>query len=235
MSSPTPPQPAGPRPEGPESILVYGADPIGVVALATGLALRSHGAFAWADCAAPALAEDNPTHWILSRGDLRPGADRVDEAALGPAAWSWTGLRDLVALDGGAEESRLTGFLELPELLQRLAARAPEGGGRAAILLANVDRLPAGSATGSLERAAVHRRLHEGGVTLVVTALVPPGADLRAAFDRVVRLEVPEGTSWAHGLVALEKWPGAEPLPAPVGLRDLWGRWELDPSLLPPV
>jgi hypothetical protein len=218
-----------------ESILVHGPDRIGVTAFTAGLAIRSLGGFAWADCGGSAPREDDPIHWILSRGSPLPALARVDPSVLLPPPHSAPGLQALVALDGEPEERRLAQFLDLPELFQRLGARAPEFQGRVALLLANVDRLLATPSGRALEQRELHDRLHSAGMTLFATSTPAPSPRLREVFDRVFRIDVPAGSTWSHGLLSLEQAPTGEPTPDRIPLREGWSRLGLDSSFLPPL
>jgi hypothetical protein len=214
-----------------ESTLVYGADETGVSALAAGLALRGHGAFCWVDCARSAPDDDLPAHWILARGAPQPEVRLVEERLLRPPTVSDATVRQVVLSDGPRQERRLATYLALPELFQRMAARSWADDGWVAAVLANVDHLPPETSSRLLERRPFHELLHRAGIALFSTATAAPPRALSTAFDRVFRVEVPSGESWAQGTVLQEgsSTPDGGPLP----VRQAWAQWRLDPTLLP--
>jgi hypothetical protein len=225
-----------PTSHAPESTLIYGNDETGVSAFATGMALRHHRGFHWVDCARSAPVEDLPAHWIFARGSRKPEVGRIDLTILSLTVWTPAALRQLVTSEGPEEESRLLSFLCLPELFQRLGAPDRPGERESAILLANVDSLPPDAETQLLGERRLHECLHRAGISLFATARLSPSAAVSASFDRVYRIDVPDGVSWSHGLVSTEKDPN--PLPRskrPRSVRKIWRAWDLDPSLLPPL
>jgi len=217
----------------PRSTLVFGTDETGISALATGLALRRHGSFRWVDCARNAPVDDLPAHWIFARGAKRPEVGRVDLRLLRSSPLTPATLRELVIADGPEEERRLASFLALPELFQRLGARYADGDGPIAALLANVDRLPSDLRARLFEQRAFHELLHRAGIDLFSTATTSPSPPLADAYDRLYRLEVPSGASWAHGSVVEEKNDGRAVVRRPLSVRGAWVEWQLDPTLLP--
>jgi len=218
-----------------ESTLVHGNDETGISAFATGIALRAYGRFRWVDCAMAGPSEDLPTHWIFSRGSERPEELDLDRSALAPTAWTPSSLRGLVASSGPEEERRLASFLALPELYQRLGAQDDRGDAEVAILVANVDALPASVGALRLGERDLHEHLHYAGIALFATARGSSPAPLSRAFDRVYAVDVPAGANWSHGLIAVEKDGDARAPHEPVPLRDAWRRMDLDPTLLPPL
>lgn len=224
-----------PIPPPPESTLVYGHDETGISALAAGLALRLHPWFRWVDCARSGPVDDVPVHWIFARGSARPQLDRVDGTSLRTPTWTTTSLSELVASEGPDEDLRLASFLALPELFQRIGAPDPPSEREVVILLANIDALPSKPGGLRLEDRNLHVRLHEAGIALFATAKLPTPAGVLDSFDKVYRVDVPEGTSWSHGVVTDEKeGPADQQGPGRLTVREIWRQLELDPTLLPP-
>jgi len=220
----------------PESTLVYGRDETGVSALATGLALKVYPRFRWVDCARGSPVDDLPVHWIFARGSTKPEMDWVDATGLRPATWTASSLRALVTPEGPDEDRRLASFLALPDLFQRIGAPNPPSETEVAILLANIDSLPSRVDGVLLEDRDLHLRLHLAGIALFATARLPNPAGILDSFDSVYRLEVPEGMSWSHGVVSVEKSTGGDyPWPGMLSVREVWGELGLDLTLLPPL
>ncbi len=214
------------------STLVYSADEIGASALVTGMALRDHGSFRWADCARPAR-DDRGAHRIFARGHPEAEVPEVTEAILEPSRVNDAAVRDLLVPQGAEEERRLTALLRLPELFQRFGAEGSDPREATAAVLANVDRLPSRALTVLLGRPDFHDQLRRAGIALYSTADASPLPELLRAFEVVYRLELPSGGSWADGVVRAEKpTPGHGSRP-PRTVRETWAELALDPSLLP--
>ncbi len=212
-------------------MLVHGTEEAPVATLATGLALASHEAFAWADCARSGASPSAASHRIFARGAERPGVERVDERMLRASAWNASAL-DGVLL-ASSEPERLLRFLQLPELFQKLAARATGADGRSAVLLANVNAL--GPVERLLSQDRLHRSLHRAGVSLFATAVEEEPVARASSFDRSFRVEVPAGEPWTRGTLTVEKGPPPSTSLAALNLREAWSLLKLDPSLLPRV
>jgi len=221
-----------PRPA-PASTLVHGTDTTGVSAFATGLALRSYGKFRWVDCARSADGADLATRWIFSRGSERPEVEQIDRSVLRSPSWAPSSLRGLVDPASPEEELRLTSYLALPELYQRLGAPGDDGDRAVAFLVANADVLPDGLGALRLDDRSFHESLHQAGLALFTTLQGAPTRRISSVFDRVYAVDVPSGARWSQGQLAVEKDVASSSTPAPVPLRDVWRTMDLDPTLLP--
>jgi len=229
--SPREPVPSADRP--PESILVHGEGDLAVSAVAVALARRIAQTFAWVDFEDPRVsARSSARAWVEDRSG-RPVVERVEEALLRPPDRDRLALRRLVTPEPSEANVRLQTHLALPELFQRLAARAITPEGRGAVLLANIDCLPPALRTNTIETPWLHRTLHDEGLTLIGTSRSPPPGATSRAFDRVFRVETTEDDgSWADGSLIEEDRGGGERPGPRIGLRTAWERLGLDPELL---
>jgi hypothetical protein len=215
-----------------ESILVHGDDDLAISAVAIGLARRTTESFAWVDFEDPRESARSPARsWVEDRSG-RPVVDLVEASLLRPPDRDRLALRRLIAPERTKENARLQSHLAMPELFQRLAARAISPDGRGVVLLANVDRLPPALRSNTIETAWLHRTLHDEGLTVIGTARAPPSEAMRRAFDRVFRVEVADQSSWEEGELTEEKRDGREGSGPPIRLRTAWGHLGLDPALL---
>ncbi|HYA10969.1 MAG TPA: hypothetical protein VEH10_04805 [Thermoplasmata archaeon] len=214
-----------------ESILVHGSDELAIAAVAVALALRATESFAWADCADPGVpsAGDSARSWVEARSG-RPAVDPVEESLLRPSNSDRQVLRQLVAPAQGLDEARLLNHLALPELFQRLAARAISSDGHGVVLLANVDALSATLRAETLEAARLHQTLHDEGLTMIVTSRAPPSEAMVRTFDRIFRVDVPSNRSWEAGSLTEVKSAAHERDGPPVPLLTALGRLGLDPD-----
>ena len=228
-----PRNPQPPRGQRPESVLVHGVEPLATSALAVGLASRGRGPVAWADCARARSAAYAPARtWIELRVGP-PAIEQVDDPLLRPVNFERILLRHVVAPTEGPDDGRLLNHLALPELFQRLASRAISVAGVGAILLANIDALPEALCANTVGTARLHQTLHEEGLSVLMTSRSSPSTSLGDAFDRIFRVDGPEGARWDTAWLTEEKGttgPGARP---PVQLRAAWARLGLEPSLFP--
>lgn len=215
------------------STLVHGADEPAVISVAVGFALRETDSFAWADCADLKRSNGSTSHRILSRGSKLPPVVRVDESVLSSPRWTHEALNRMVVSESPGFEGPVESYLRMPELFQRLIAHTSDREGRAAILLANVDAIPASMRGRVLEPPGLHDAIHAQGVAFVATCQERPSPGMVRAFDCVIRVDVPSSGRWSDGCLSVEKGevPQLRADPAP-----LWEAWRLlgfDPSLLP--
>jgi len=218
------------RPE--ESILVHGEDDIAVSAVAVGFARRAAGSFAWVDFEIPKDGTMSSARlWIEDRSG-QPMVETVEPSLLRPSNRDRLALRRLVTPESNLENTRLQNHLALPELFQRLAARALTPAGHGVVLLANVDCLPRDLRVNTVETRWIHETLHEEGLSVIATSRAPPSEGLSRAVDRVLRVEVPEGGALADGLITEEKLGAGPGASRPLGLRTVWDQMGLDPGLL---
>lgn len=220
-------------PPAPESVFVHGTDEAAVAALAAALALASHRGFSWADCARHEAAAQPLSHWIFARGSERPGVERVEEAMLRASRWDGSARAGLLTGDPKADPERLTVFLRLPELFQRLGSQAVATDGRSAVLLANVDAL--GTSGAVLSDPSLHTHLHSAGISLFATTVEDEPLAAWSSFDRSFRVEVPEGEPWSRGLLTVEKGAVRGSRHLRLSVRDAWSALGLDGSFLPPL
>jgi len=217
-----------------ESIYIHGSDRLATSALAVGLALRSAPSFAWADCADPALSVALLSRAWVERRAGRPVVERVDPPLLRPANLERVILRHTIVPVGPSDEGRLLDHLAMPELFQRLAARAISGDGHGVIFIANVDALSPALRANTVEMGRLHRTLHAEGLTVIVTSRGGPSTAVEQEFDRIYRVEVPANAPWVSGTVTEEKSTGPVDGSGSVAVTKTWERLGLDPSLLSP-
>ena len=215
-----------------ESIYIHGSDRLATSAVAVGLALRSAPSFAWADCADPSLSVALRSRAWVERRAGRPVVERVDPALLRPANLERVILRHTVVPAGPSDEGRLLDHLAMPELFQRLAARAISGDGRGVILVANVDTLSDALRANTVEMGRLHRTLHDEGLTVIVTSRGGPSDAVEQEFDRIYRVEVPPNAPWFAGTLTEEKSVDPADGSASAALTAAWVRLGLDQSLL---
>jgi hypothetical protein len=215
-----------------QSILVHGDDDLAVSTVAVGLALRTSETFAWVDFDDPKGSERAPARsWVEGRSG-RPVVDLVDPSLLRPPERDHLAHSGLIAPESTTEAARLQSHLEMPELFQRLAARAICPDGHGVVLLVHVDRLAPALRAGTIEATWLHRTLHDEGLTVIGTSRAPPSEPMRQVFDRVLRVEVAVGRSLEDGSLTEEKCDGRAASGAPMALRTAWEYLDLDPALL---
>jgi len=211
------------------SILVHGSRELPVAWTAVGLARKAGPTFAWADCAGGRSHEvAEARSWIEARFGP-PALDPVEAAWLRPADRDRLNLKRVVAAGGETDQRRLLNHLALPELFQRLTARAIEPDGRGVIVLLHVDALADAVRANTLDTAWLHETLHEEGITLVATARDRAADPLVNAFDQVLRYERASRPTEPDGTLTQEKPLGAGMEPSATGLRAVWQRLGLDP------
>lgn len=183
--------------------------------LASALAAREGGSFAWADGLAGADPPDLAAHRVLeaSSGTVEDGAIRPEEL-LPPASGAesvahWL-LQDPLAADAG---SRLDSYLKLPSLLQRLISRSTAPSGRAVVVLTNLDGLPGWAVDRAFGAPEVHATLRREGVFLVVTVRGQPSDAIRARFDRIYRIDAGAEEAWPDARVTSERGGADDGLP----------------------
>jgi len=226
VSTSAKPSPGSAGPEE-ESILVHGPDRRASATVSMALVLRKGEAVAWADCEDPrSTPPETWRTWVESRWG-GPVVEMVEPALLRPANLDRLLLRRLVASADGASETRLLNFLALPELFQRLAARALSTEGRGTVYLANADALAPPTLANTLGTLRLHQTLHEVGLSVVVSSGSPPPMALSGAFARVFHVEAPAGGAWREGWVTEESGDGQRR-----PLRSAWARLGLEPTLL---
>lgn len=217
-----------------ESAFVYGRDSTPTLTLAVGLALRRHGSFSWADCAATAQGASLESQGVLSKGRSRTAGDGLDALELSVPRWSADVVERVLVPESRMDSLRLMGYLALPSLLQELAAMSTSPSGESFIVLTNIDSLEHGLRANVLGRADVHRSLRDARVSLFVTSRNAPTRGEARAFDRVFRIEIPWDALWSEGTVRIEKDGGSEHRTRSIPLRFAWDKLGLDPALLPP-
>jgi hypothetical protein len=211
---------------------VHGDEDVAVSAVAVGLALRTAESFAWVDFDDPKGSERAPARsWVEGRSG-RPVVDLVEPSLLRLPERDPLAHGRLLAPESTAETARLQNHLEMPELFQRLAARAICPDGHGVVLLVNVDRLAPALRTDTIETTWLHRTLHDEGLTVIGTSRAPPSEPMRQVFDRVLRVEVAVGRSLEDGSLTEEKCDGRAASGAPMALRTAWEYLDLDPALL---
>lgn len=215
-----------------ESILVHGSHRIATSAVALALALRSGRSVAWADCSAgESNGEAKARAWVSERAGP-PVVDRVESDLLRPTVVERASVERLVLAASGEELARLLDHLALPELFQRLSARAGGYGRAGAVLLTNVDGLRPELRASSIETVRLHETLHAQGLSVVATSRAVPTNTLDRPFDRIFRVELAEESRWTEATIAEERGGvpagGARPVP----LSEAWRTLGLDPALL---
>ncbi len=217
----------------PESVFVYGRDPVAIVTLAVGLAVRRHGSFSWADCSVSDSETTRETRTTLGRGTARRSGDGIGVPELRVPHWPAGTIDRLLVPEARMDRLRLMSYLALPRLLQELAAMSTAPSGESCVVLTNIDALEEELRVSVFGSADVHRRLYETKVSLVVTGRNGPGPVERTLFDRVLRVEVPPNVNWSEGTVLVEKDRGSASNGSPMPVRVAWRSLGLDPTLLP--
>lgn len=215
-----------------ESIVVHGTDRVALSAVAVALARRRAGSFAWADCAGSAPGRGLPTRRWLERHVGQPAVEVVDPSLLKPRDLEGVLLRHLVPSKQRQDESRLLDHLAMPELFQRLAARAIVPNGHGVVVLVNVDAISPTLRANTVETSRLHQTLHEEGLSVILTWTGVPSAAMRQVADRLLRIDVPVGRPWTEGWLAEEKEGGVENDGARLPLETAWVRLGLDLDLL---
>jgi len=227
--------PPAPARERDESLLVYGPDVRLDAAFALALARRRYMAIAWADCARPgrrAIAE--ALAWVERRLGP-PVVGLVDPPLLRPANFDRAVVLHVLAPARAGEERRLLNHLAMPEVFQRLAARAISPDAHGAVLLLHVDNLPEALRPGVLDTARLHETLHEEGLSFLATSQTAPTEATAQAFDTVVRLEPGDSASWASAVLVAQRGNGFGTGKGPAPLPGVWEHLGLDPSLYTPT
>ena len=218
----------------PQSVFVHGNDLTAVQTLAVGLAMRRHGSFSWADCAASADGLSQASRGLLQRGRSRSEGHGIHPSELVAPHWSTDAVERVLVPENRMDSLRLMSYLALPSLLQELAAMATSPSGESFVVLTNIDALDRGLRASVFGRADLHRSLHEAKVSLFVTAEHRPTPLEQASFDQVLQVEVARDAIWSDGTVRLEKDSGPVRAERSMSLRNAWQRLRLDPTLLPP-
>ncbi|MCI4364489.1 MAG: hypothetical protein L3K10_00265 [Thermoplasmata archaeon] len=205
------------------SILISGVGERSISILVAALARRDPYPFGWADCSRAGQVWDAVAQRLLAEGSDRSREVPMDLDELRPPPSPEEALSRLVAPDPAPTplESRLAAFLRLPVLFQRLASRTATPSGRSAIVLTNVDSLPANLMEAALGPLEIHETLHAEGVTLLVTFRGTPPSRLEGVFDQGYRVEAPVGSDWQEARVARARGNPADGLP-PSGLLREW-------------
>ncbi|MFZ1023999.1 MAG: hypothetical protein WAN87_07685 [Thermoplasmata archaeon] len=190
--------------------------------LAGALARRAQTPFAWASCSETEEPLDEQTHrWLAEHSEFE-GETAVDPQELEPSRARDPGHSGLLLPESMAEQERirLTEFLSLPPLFQRLLARTMSAQGQALIVLTNVDALRSRLQEHVLSGASVHRILHREGVTLVATFRGSPTSHLARVFDEVYAVDAPPHTPWADARITRERGDPARGTPVAGSLRE---------------
>jgi hypothetical protein len=183
--------------------------------LAAALARDQVGSFGWADFTPTPEAPDPGARRILeenseSRPDPPARAEELLPPGDGVRSMSTWLVRDPLAVEAAA---RLSAYLRLPPLLQRMISRVLSVNAQAVLVFTNLDALPDSTVERSLGSVDVHETLHREGVTLIVTFRGAPGARLRAPFDRIYRVEGRVDRPWQEAPVTLERGEPADGFP----------------------
>jgi hypothetical protein len=198
-----------PRRPAVESVLLYGSEGDAMDRLAHAVAAL----------ASPDISE--ATFEVLGAHSAAPRADPSEFTlpnGLGPQLARWVERTSLEP----TERQRLERFLQLPVLLQRLAAAAGPGSSPCAILLRHIEELGPDRLSDTLERPSLHETLREEEVTLVATYAGHPPVALRDAFASVLLLEQLAGEPWENAWLTVERgtWAAVPHRRAP--LRSQW-------------
>lgn len=198
--------PIDPGPGAPRSTLVHGGPENALSALGASLAHESGRPLAWAEFAGASSRLEPALRSALERL-VRPDGLAVAGPSDLSTVRSPPPAAKLVQLESLSPElrERLEGFLRAPLLFQRLSAELADEEGRLMILVTNVDALPSNVLWGTLEDAGLHEELHREGLGVVATFRGSAPAPLRAPFDRVLEVRLPEGRPWRGATVREEK------------------------------
>ncbi len=219
----------------PESVLVYGRNPVATTTLVVGLALRRHRYFAWADCAVSATSTMEENRNLLDRGKSRNTGDGVDVRELSIPSLHQAAIERVLSPENRMDSLNLMSYLTLPRLLQELAAMSTSATGESSVVLTNIDALDSKLRSSVFGDPEMHRHIHQAIVSLLVTSKSPPTLGERSAFDRIYRIDVPPASLWVDGILACEKGAGDVGDSYSSRLREAWQRLGLDDTLLPPT
>jgi hypothetical protein len=201
-----------PAPRSGASVLIYGAGEAPMAVLASALAFREVGAFRWAEGALSTELPEPAALRVVGVGSGPSEGWRVPTQELLPPTFAEEDLKQWLLPEppDQALVDRLGAYLRLPSVLQWLVSRAPEPGGRSAIVLTNLDALPVPAVEHALGPEQTHSTLRQEGVTMLVTYRGAPSDSLRRAFDRIYRVEGRADQLWQEALVTRERGEGPD-------------------------
>ena len=189
----------------PSSYFVRGSDRVRLDQVAARVARYLDRGFLWLDFQDPAHADPHrepALEALLGPGHLRTVGDpmrvRGHDPATSGVLWS------LVRPDEDPRTvQRVTDYLALPELLQRVLAELGGEGTRRTVVMANVERLASLTSLGPSKFRSMNRAFNRAGVTTIATE-VGRGAAERYGFDfELVPAPVPEARPASEALVCV--------------------------------
>ncbi len=185
------------------TVLVQGNAGPALALWAAGLARHADPAFAWADVAPAPPGRDKIVRLLMAKSSEGTWINGVVEDDLRPRRVAPAAVAALLGGNtvGGRLPSRLETYLELPTLLQLLAARSTRPDGTSTIVVLGIEALTEARLRETLGATRVHGILRKEGIVCIASYSGASPEYLAELFDQVFEVTAPSAQEWTQSTV----------------------------------